>query len=393
MVKGRVSITQTPPNPDYEQILAGVQKAVDLLGGIKDVVKPGQKVLIKPNLAVPRTKREQAAITLPEVSRAVADLVKDASARPIIAESSGVGVDTEKIIAESGYRLLRKMGYEVVDLRQTELTTLPVANGKIFNKIRTYKLVKEADVIIPVAKLKTHDDAGLTLTIKNLKGLLADSEKKKFHKQGLFEACVDWFSVLEPKLAIVDAIYGMEGLGPAYGNVVELDLLIAGHNLVSVDAVCGYITGFEPNDLPILDNATKRDLGPVGRDEIEVVGESIKSVFRRFQRYEEDDALKTEGFNLLYGDFTCTGCWLTIAGALVDIKKTNRSQYLRNVTLVNFDVDVPDDINKEGFVTVGSCMSRNKRSKCHVEGCPPKQEDIIEAIISTGSQINKLPNK
>jgi uncharacterized protein (DUF362 family) len=389
MVESRVSITQTPPNPDYEQILAGVEKAMDLLGGIKDIVKPGQKVMIKPNLAVPRTNPEQAAITLPEVSRAVADLVKGTSARPIIAESSGVGVDTEKIIAESGYQLLREMGYEVIDLRQTELTTLPVANGKIFQKIRTYKLVKEADVIIPVAKLKTHDDAGLTLTIKNLKGLLADSEKKKFHKQGLFQACVDWFSVLKPKLAIVDAIYGMEGLGPAYGSMVELDLIIAGRNLVAVDAVCGYITGFEPHELPILDDAAKRAMGPVGRDEIEVVGKSIASVFRRFQRYEEDDALKVEGFNLLYGDFTCTGCWLTIAGALVDIKQTNRAHYLRNVTIVNFDVDIPDDINKEGVVTVGSCISRNKRGECHVEGCPPRQEDLVEAIVSTGSKVNK----
>ncbi len=387
MRNNKVSIVKTPNNPDYEQIYAAVEKAIDMLGGIRNIAKPGQKVLIKPNLTAPRTKREHAAITLPEVTRAVSDLVRNIGAKPIIGESSGIGVDTEEVISDSGYKQLRQMGYEVIDLRKTELSTMPVHNGRIFQKIQTYKLVKEVDVIISVAKLKTHDDAGLTLTIKNLKGLLSDSQKKKFHKQGLFEACVDWLTVLKPQLAIVDAIYGMEGLGPVYGNGVEMDLIVAGHNLVSVDAVCGYITGFEPDELPIVANAAKRGLGLVRKDEIEIVGESIESVYRRFQRYEEDDVLKTEGFNLLYGEFTCTGCWLAITGALVDIKTTNRSHYLRNVTLINFDVEVPENINKEGIVTVGSCMSRNKRSKCHVDGCPPTKEDIIQAIISAGTKV------
>jgi uncharacterized protein (DUF362 family) len=71
------------------------------------MVRPGQKVLINPSWVSARTKPEEAAITLPEVSRALADMVKDAGARPIIAESSAIGVDTEKVIAESGYQQLK----------------------------------------------------------------------------------------------------------------------------------------------------------------------------------------------------------------------------------------------------------------------------------------------
>ena len=327
------------------------------------------------------TKREQAAVTLPEATRAVADVVKDAGARPIIAESAAVSVDTEEVISESGYQQLREMGYEVIDLRKTGFTTLPVKKGKIFKKIQTYKLVKEVDAIIPIAKLKTHDDAGLTLSIKNLKGLLTDKEKRRFHKYGLFEACVDWLGALRPQLAMVDAIYGQEGLGPVYGKVVEMDLIVAGHDAVSVDSICGYITGFEPDEVPITAEAVKRGVGVARREEIEVVGEPIESVYRRFMRYSEDDLLKVEGFNLLYGNFTCTGCWLAIHGALVDIKEANQSKYLQNITLINFDLEVPEHVPKEGIITVGSCMSREKRSKCHVNGCPPTKQDIIQVII------------
>jgi len=228
MARSKVSITRTPQNPDYEQIQAAVEKAVDLLGGIGQIVKPGQKVLLNPSWVNTRTKREQATITLPEVTRAVADVVKRAGARPIIAESSAIGIDSEKVISESGYNQLREMGYDVIDLKKTETTMFPVKNGKVFAEIQTYKLVKEADVIIPVAKLKTHDQAELTLSIKKLKGLLTDKYKREFHQRGVFEGCVDWFSALRPQLAIVDAIYCQEGLGPVFGKPVEMDLVVAG---------------------------------------------------------------------------------------------------------------------------------------------------------------------
>jgi uncharacterized protein (DUF362 family) len=95
MAKSIVSIIQTPKAPAYEQIYAAVEKAVDLVGGIRGFIKPGQKVLINPSWVSVLPKREQAAITLPEVTRAVANIIRDAGARPIIAESSAIGIDSE----------------------------------------------------------------------------------------------------------------------------------------------------------------------------------------------------------------------------------------------------------------------------------------------------------
>ena len=381
MKKSRVAIVKTSQDPNYEQIRSAVEKAIDLVGGIKQIVKPGQKVLINPSWVAAVTKREEAAITLPEVTRAVADLVKDANAKPIIAESSAMGIDSEKVILESGYKELRELGYEIVDLKKTPFVNIAVPNGKIFKEIQTFQLVKEADVIIPVAKLKTHDQAELTISIKKLKGLLTDKYKREFHQQGVFEGCVDWLGALKPQLAIVDAIYCQEGLGPIFGKVVEMDMILAGQDLVALDAVCGYVTGFEPHEVPITREAASRGLGVADKNDIEVVGESIESVFRRFMRVLEDDRMAIEGLNLIYGGVTCSGCRMGIMSSLFDMKEGNQLEYLKGITVVAGDPDIPEDIDKDNLVMVGRCIPLDKRGKRYVKGCPPNNLDIVQAII------------
>lgn len=381
MAKSSVCIVKTSRDPGYDQIRAAVEKAVNLVGGMRDIVQAGQTALINPSWVTAVPKREQAAITLPEVTRAVADIVTDAGARPIIAESSAIGIDSEKVIAESGYRELREMGYEVVDLKKTPSTMISVEKGKIFKEIQSYKLVEEVDVIIPVAKLKTHDQMELTVTIKKLKGLLTDKYKREFHQQGLFEACVDWYDALRPPLSIVDAIYCQEGLGPIFGRAVEMDLIVAGRDAVAVDAVCGYITGFDPQEVAITAEATKRGLGVSDRRDIEVFGESIESVYRRFMRVLEDDRLKIEGFDLIYGEATCTGCRMGIMSSIFDMKEANQMMYLPGTTIVTGDPEIPETIPKDSLVTVGRCVPRGKRSERYVKGCPPNNLDIVQAII------------
>jgi uncharacterized protein (DUF362 family) len=389
MGKSKVSIIRTSQNPTYEQIFAAVEKAVDLVGGIRDYVKPGQTALVSPSWVTAVTKKEQATITLPEVSRAVADVLKNAGAKPVIAESSAIGVDSEKVIAESGYQKLRNMGYEVIDLKQTETVMIPAENGKIFKEIQTFKLVQDVDAIIPVAKLKTHDQMELTLSIKKLKGLLSDQYKREFHQQGVFEACVDWYEVLRPPLSIVDAIYCQEGLGPIFGKPVEMDLIVAGPDAVAVDAVCGFITGFDSKEVPITSEAARRGLGVAEREKIEIVGETIESVYRRFMRVLEDERIKIEGFDLIYGDATCTGCRMGIMSSIFDMKEGDQLMYLPGITLVTGDPEISDTIPKDGLVTVGRCVPKEKRSHRHVKGCPPNNLDIVRAIMGTRAQAER----
>ena len=128
-------------NPGANEIAAAVRKALDLIGGIKDIVKRGNLVLINPNWAAPPVEREKAVITDPDVAKAVADIVREQGARAVIAESSAVGVDTAKVIEASGYKTLRDQGYEVVDLKKTKIVKVPFKDGLVLKELETFELV------------------------------------------------------------------------------------------------------------------------------------------------------------------------------------------------------------------------------------------------------------
>jgi len=186
---------------------------------------------------------------------------------------------------------------------------------------------------------------------------------------------------LRPQLAVMDAIYCQEGLGPVFGKPVEMDLIVAGYDLVAVDAVCGYIAGFEPEEVPITTEAFSRRLGMANRKDIEVVGEPVEAVSRRFMRVLEDERLKIERFNLLYGGVTCSGCRMGIMSSLFDMKEAKQLAYLEGVTIVTGDPNLPEYIREDNTVTVGRCVPPEKRGKRHVRGCPPNNLDIVQAII------------
>ena len=350
MNKTTVSIVKTGPGPEYPEIRKAVEKAFDLIGGIQDLVKPGFLVLIKPSWVAFPVERDAACITLPEVPRAIADIVKELKARPIIAESSAIGVDTEKVIRESGYQELRNMGYEVVNLEKTKSIRLPVPHGRAFKSMPCWEIVQEADVIISVPKLKTH-------------------------------AVPDLLAAVKPHLAVVDAILCQEGVGPMFGRPVEMDLILAGRDLVAVDSTCGRLVGYDPSEVRITVNSAERGLGIMDPARIEIVGEPLDSVKRRFMRSYEDEQVKVEGFQLIYGEITCTGCRNTILSSLLDMKKADQLCYLPGVTVVAGDAPIPEGVPRESIVTIGNCMRKNGRTKRHVRGCPPNCADVVNGII------------
>ena len=390
MSKSRVSIVKTKKNPDYPEIEAAVRKAIEMIGGVEDMIKPGDLVLLKPNWAAPPVEREAGCITLPEVAKAVADIVKERGARPVIAESSAVGVDTQKVIDTSGYKDLLDQGYEVVDLKKTNKITLPVENGLVLEDVQTYELVEQADVIISLPKMKTHDQAEMTGPMKNLKGLMSDKYKRLFHQKfGMFEGCVDITSTFKPAFTVVDGIVCQEGLGPIFGKPVEMDLILAGRDLVAVESVCAQIAEFEPEDLPIPRKGAEKGLGNLNPDDIEVVGEKIENLKRRFMRTTEDSPVDVEGFNLLMGGITCTGCRNTVFSALADMRNADQLMYLPGITVVTGDPEIPEGTPEESIVRIGKCISKEKRGERFVMGCPPSNAFVVDAIIGGREKVRR----
>jgi uncharacterized protein (DUF362 family) len=389
--KSIVSLVKTRSNPGFEEIRKAVQRSIDLIGGIDDIVRPGALVLINPSWVAPPVEREAGCITLPEVTQAIADIVTELGARAIIAESSAVGVDSEKVIEASGYGELRRKGYRVVDLKKSKSTSqIPVEQGKVFKAVECWDLVKEADVIISVPKLKTHDQTEMTCSIKKLKGLLSDKCKKAMHHEGLFEGVVDLLSAVKPKLAVVDAIICQEGVGPVFGKPVEMDLIVAGKDLVAVDATCARLIGYDPSETLLTSNAAARGLGVMDDADIEVVGVPLKSVKRRFLRAIEDNPVEVEGFEVVHGEATCTGCRNTVMSALIDMRNADQLMYLPGVTVVTGGAPLPEGVPLSGIVTVGLCMPKESRTERHVKGCPPNNALIVEAIIGGRAPVKRM---
>lgn len=390
MPRSAVSIVRTPKSPSREEIKDAITKAIDLIGGLEDIISRKDLVLINPSWVAPPTDPQSAVITSPEVTRAVADIVRDFGARPVIAESSAVGVDTEKVIAGSGYGDLRREGYEVVDLKSTPKVTADIKGGEILKKVETFELAAQADVIISLPKMKTHDQTEITCSLKKLKGLVTDEQKRRMHRKGVFKGVVDITMFLKPRLSIVDAILCQEGLGPIFGRPVEMNLIIAGKDLVAVDSICGQIMGYEPEEVLITKFAAERGLGVMDKEMIELPGEPLENVKRRFMRSAEDDPVEVDGFSLLFGGITCTGCRNTVMSALVDMRNASQLKYLPGVTVVTGDPDIPKAIPRDGIVSVGQCVPKGKRGKRFVRGCPPNNAYVVEAIIGGREKVRRM---
>jgi uncharacterized protein (DUF362 family) len=376
----RVSVVKVAGR-DRGQVTAGVRQAIEMAGGMNDLIRSGMRVMIKPNMVAPPTSAEAGACTSPLVCQAVADVVKELGARPIIAESSARGADTEAAYRIMGYDTLRAQGYEVVDLKQDKTVRIPLVDGRVLNEITTFELVTQVDAIISVPVLKTHDQGQVTLALKNLKGLVIDADKRRIHQIGMFDGAVDLVSHFKPVFAVVDGIIGQEGMGPLLGLPVAMGLVLAGRDLVAVDAIAGRIMGFAPAEVPITVTAANRGLGTMDEAEIEVTGEPVASVARRFVRAEEDYRINAEGIGIVHSEGTCTGCRNGLLSSLFDMREDGSLSRARGLTIVAGPTPLPADIPQEYLIGIGSCaLPEAKELPSFVKGCPPNNVDIIRAL-------------
>jgi uncharacterized protein (DUF362 family) len=336
-------------------------------------------------MVAPPTSAEAGACTSALVCRTVADRARALGARPVIAESAARGADTEAAYHTMGYGELRRDGYEVVDLKADRPVRVKIAAGRILEEVTTFELVTRADAIISVPVMKTHDQGQVTLSLKNLKGLVIDADKRRIHQLGMFEGAVDLVGHFHPVFTVVDGLIGQEGMGPLMGLPVELGLVLAGQDLVAVDATAGRVMGFEAEEVPITVAAAKRGLGVLDAERIEVVGERVDAVRRRFVRCEEDHRIDQAGIRILHSEGTCTGCRNGLLSSLFDMRGDGTLERARGMTVVAGPAPLPLGIPQEYLVSVGSCaLPEARQLPRHVKGCPPNNVDIIRALTGTG---------
>jgi uncharacterized protein (DUF362 family)/Pyruvate/2-oxoacid:ferredoxin oxidoreductase delta subunit len=275
-----------------ERVLRAMRDALGLLGGIERVVRPGQRVLIKPNLLA-ATPPERAVTTHPAVVGAMVRLVAEAGGEPWVGDSPG-GVEwrvTDRALEVSGIGpAARQAGAEVKDFDRGDAQQVECPDGVVLRRFALARAVVGADVVISLAKLKTHAQTLYTGAVKNLLGCLPGGGKIRVHQlapqsRQLAAALLDIYAVVRPRLALIDGIVAMEGDGPNSGDPRPVGLLIASEDSVAADAAGSHVIGYAPKAIHILRQAEERGLG-VGRlSEIEVVGEALDAcVARDFAR-------------------------------------------------------------------------------------------------------------
>lgn len=382
MANTRVSIVRAEAPRDRAAVGRAVREAVELAGGLEGVVSRGDRVLLKPNLVATPPTPTSGACTSAAVCRALADVVRDAGGHPFIAESSARGIDTEEVMRFMGFSALRDEGYEVVDLKRTPVVHVPVPNGAVLEQVATWQPVLDADAIISVPVMKTHDQTDTTLSMKNLKGLVTDSDKRRIHQLGVFEGVCDLVALFRPAFALVDGIIAQEGLGPVYGLPVEMGLVLAGRQALATDAVASAVMGFDPGEIILLRTAQEWGLGTLALDEIVVAGEAIEAVRRRFMRMEEDERVASLDVTILHDEGSCTGCRNGVLSSLFDMIQDGSIGRASGMTIVTGGALPPEGTPQEKVVAVGVCCPKALRAwSVYVPGCPPNNVDIVSAIL------------
>jgi len=174
-----------------------------------------------------------------------------------------------------------------VDLDYDDPRPVPLADGW-FPGIRDLWLprhVREAQLIVSVPKLKTHHWAGVSLSLKNLFGIVPGTRygwpKNILHINGITASILGLYETVRPMVSVVDGIVGMEGDGPLFGSAVAHGLLAVGRDPVAVDATCARLMGFSLKDIPHLAAADWAGVGQTAR--IETRGAS-EQLIRRYER-------------------------------------------------------------------------------------------------------------
>lgn len=268
-----------------------VAEAVGLLGGMKQFVRDGQKVVIKPNLVhqpampgreqrVGDNKVRPGFTTDVRIVKALAQQMLQA-AKCNVTVAEGTPNSATRMFDFLGYTSMAKqLSVELVDVDRSERLAVKV-DGLARKEYSLPAVTQTADVLVDVAVMKTHQLTGVTLGMKNLFGLLPEP-RRVFHANVDAVLC-DLLRARKPDLVLVDALVAMEGQGPLDGTPVPMDLLVAGRDTVAVDAVCTAIMGFDPKAVRCLALAAEKGIGEAALDKITVKGVPIEEVRRPFK--------------------------------------------------------------------------------------------------------------
>ncbi|KAM3105496.1 DUF362 domain-containing protein [Phormidesmis sp. 146-33] len=248
---------------DRDQLRDSIESLLRPLGGISAFVKPGDRVLLKPNLLT-GARPTKECVTRPEVVHCVAQLVQEVGGQPFLGDGPAFGSARGVAIANGYLPLIEALNLPIVEFKGKRYETV----SQEFNHLLLSKEAIEADVVINLPKVKSHMQLTLTMGVKNLFGCVPGKMKAWWHLEAGKDSdrfgamLVETARAIDPDLTILDGIIGHEGNGPSGGEPRELGLLAASDQVFALDRAVAEILKVDPAIVPTLAASQRLGLCP-----------------------------------------------------------------------------------------------------------------------------------
>lgn len=381
MPHSRVHIARVDSD-DYAEIDTTVKRALSTFP--PPDWDPARRVYVKVN-GICESRPDEGYDTHPQVAVSVADWFRTRGYDVLIGENGG-----RRLLAHTGVtELADKYGISVHD-PLSDLVERPITGGFILRKTLISKTVLESHCV-SIPKMKTHLEALMSLSLKNMKGCIGgrlpennEDERIRYHRIGMSECIADINLVMRPKLAVVDAIRAMEGIGPgrAMSRIRRLGLIVLGYDAVAVDATTCRIAGVDPREVKHVMLAARHGLGTARANEIEVSGLALdKVVVPDFDLPPTDpkDIQTVEGIEVLLGK-PCSNCISALATALMMLRDEGVKLPPRSLEIVAGPNPMLEERSTEGRILMGKCLAGVTADGDKVSGCPPAASFVVEAV-------------
>jgi uncharacterized protein (DUF362 family) len=264
---------------DEEKVYTAMKRGLDLLGGIGNIIQPGEKIMLKPNVLI-GSAPEKSVCTHPAVLKAAGRLIKEAGAEAACGDSPAFGSTAMNMRMSGLKQAADEIGMEVADFSKG--TSVAHPEGLLMKRFTIAEAVMEADGLVSLPKLKAHGLCRMTGAVKNqfgcVPGLLKTQQHARLADPHDFSAMlVDINKAIKPRLYIMDAVVGMEGNGPRNGTPRKLGLIIISTDPVAVDAAACRIINLNPEYVPTMEPGEKAGLGTYHFENIELLGDNIEN--------------------------------------------------------------------------------------------------------------------
>lgn len=334
--------------------------------GLSNHIPPNAKIGIKPNLMAP-VPAEFGATTHPEVVAGIVEYLQENGFLDIsVIEGSWVGDKTEDSFEYCGYNTLAsRYGIRLIDTQKEE--AFESGNGEITVKI--CKCMQDVDFLINVPVLKGHCQTNITCALKNMKGLIPNSEKRRFHSMGLHTPIAILNSCLKQDFIVVDHICGdLDNEGG--GNPYQSNCVMVGMDPVLMDSYLCKLMDYSLEDVPYIGLSEKAGVGSsdLSKLHLKTIGGNGK---------EEDEVLPITHKILKLKDKaedvdTCSACYESLMEALSKLEEEGLLSNFKSKICIGQGYR-----NQTGKYGIGNCTRLFSYS---ISGCPPKPEDIYKGI-------------